>query len=833
MNRLTIDYGIDLGTTNSAIAVLKGTEVDVFKNHLGKEYIPSAIWIDPKNRLHGGQTAKERLEDDTDNAAAEFKLLMGIPGQLKVFQRSGKKMTPPIMSAWVLKTLKREVQRQTGEDIKAAVITIPAAFDMPQRDATKDAAEKAGFLGCPLLQEPVAAGLAHGFQSEKDNVYWLVYDLGGGTFDAAVIQVRGGEIQVVGHAGDNHLGGKIFDWDIVEKLFLPTLLKTYPNLSDFRRGNPHWRAAFAKLKWWAEDSKIKLSTARSIKVTIDPLCQDDRGNPVVFNYDLTRGELENLIEPHLIRTVNISQKVLKETRLSTTDIEKIVLVGGPTQIPFLRQYLIDSNDGLGIPVDFRIDPMTVVAHGAAVFAGTQRLPASAMQAPQPGVCALEVDYKPVGSDPEPFVGGRALGTKGQDFTGYTVEFIKAETTSPWRSGKIELLADGRFLTNLWADKGTNDFLIELCDTTGSRVTAVPDRLTYTIGVVFNNPPLTHSLGIAMANNEVDLLFPKGTPLPNKARSVHQTIKEIRQQNEGDWLTIPIIEGESKRADRNQHIGSLVISGKHISRNIPAGSKVEIRLEVDADHLVKVRGYFPILDQEFPTTISYSDYHKRSQDPNKLNRDISQEQKRLAEIREKTSSSDDTRTQATLQKIETENVVQQIQSLHNASAEDPEAAAACQNRLRDLRELLDEIEDNLEWPELLKEAQEALELLRTVIEKYAPEARQKADALQRETDIVIDTHDPGVLKRKIQELDRVRIQILQEQPGFWALLLSDLEKRRSMMKDSSRANQLFSAGQEAMNNDNVAGLKAAVQQLFDLLPDEQRDQMPAFGASTQR
>lgn len=831
MTRMTIDFGIDLGTTNSAIAVVQGTDVKVFRNHLGAEYTPSAVWIDEKERLHVGQNAKDRLEEDADNAACEFKLLMGME-EAKLFRRSGKRLKPPELSAWVLKSLKRDVQRQTKEDIQAAVITIPAAFDAPQREATKRAAQLAGFAECPLLQEPVAAGLAHGFQSEKDNVYWLVYDLGGGTFDAAVIQMRGGEIQVLGHEGDNHLGGKKFDWDIVEKLFVPAIQKQYPRLRDFHRTNPRWLAAFAKLKWWAEEAKIKLSTTRSTPIHIDSLGEAD-GSTIRFDFELTRTDLEGLIVPYLVRTMNIGRKVLRDTRLSPADIEKVLLVGGPTQAPLVRQFLIEPTDGLGIPLDFRVDPMTVVVRGAAIFAGIQRRTVGHLPPPVAGTYTLDLEYKPVGTDLEPLVGGKIKGAGPQDYSGWTLEFVKSQSTTPWRSGKIEVLPDGRFLTSLWAEKGAASlFLIELSDPTGTPVPTVPERITYTHGNVFADPPLTHTLGIAMANNEVDRLFGKGTPLPCRGRCRHRTVHAVHRNQTDELLTIPVVEGENPRADRNHHIGSLIIASRNLKRDIPAGSEIEITVDVDLDHLIKVTAYLPIVDQEFPATISFRDYHKRSQNPEQLRTDIQQEKERLAQMRTKVRATGDTRSFGALRQIDDERMEQQVDDLHAASPHDPEAAAACQNRLLDLRASVDELEDALEWPELVTEAQESLRGLREVMEQFDTSQRARVTSLEEETARLYETRDPDMLRRKIREIDLVRAQILQEQPGFWVAVLEDLETRVSSMSDRSRAEQLLQTGRQARKDGNIGTLRTVVRQLIDLLPAAQQTQVRGLGGSTQ-
>ncbi len=207
MARQTIDFGIDLGTTNSSIAVLEKNGPYVFRNNEGNQITPSAVYIDKKGAIRVGDSAKERIVSEPNDAASEFKLWMGTE-QKKVFVRANRVFSPEELSAEVLKSLKQDIKKSAGEDVEAAVITVPAAFDTPQSIATERAAKLAGIQLSPLLQEPIAAALAYGFQSDRENVFWLVYDFGGGTFDAAVIHVRDGLIQVVNHGGDNDISAE-------------------------------------------------------------------------------------------------------------------------------------------------------------------------------------------------------------------------------------------------------------------------------------------------------------------------------------------------------------------------------------------------------------------------------------------------------------------------------------------------------------------------------------------------------------------------------------------------------------------------------------------------
>ncbi|MGH8547908.1 MAG: Hsp70 family protein [Methylococcales bacterium] len=314
MNRSTVDFGIDLGTTNSATAVSNGGNVEVIKNNDNLDCTSSAVWVDKNNKEFVGLTAKNQLEVDPDNAFSEFKLQMGNAAQRYRFARSGSERRPEDLSAAVLKSLKKDVRQRLGEEIECAVICVPAAFELPQCSATKQAAQLAGLTHSPLVQEPVAAALAYGFQSQSDKVFWLVYDLGGGTFDAAVVQVREGTIQVVNHGGDNHLGGKLIDWAIVDELLIPSLTKQ-KKLREFHRGNPKWRAAIAKLKQEAERAKIRLSHNESVSINLDFLCLDDSNQPVQFEYDLRVQDVERVAEPFILNSINICRRVLQEKRL--------------------------------------------------------------------------------------------------------------------------------------------------------------------------------------------------------------------------------------------------------------------------------------------------------------------------------------------------------------------------------------------------------------------------------------------------------------------------------------------------------------------------------------
>lgn len=812
MTRTSIDFGIDLGTTNSTIAILKGMEVEVFKNNEGLEYTPSAVWIDKNNRLYVGRRAKERLDDDFENAVCEFKLRMGT-NEEKVFARSGRRMKSEELSAEVLKALKADVKQRTGENVQAAVITVPAAFELPQCEATERAAQLAGLAHSPLLQEPVAAALAYGFQSDSDKVFWLVYDFGGGTFDAAVMQVRDGVIQVVNHRGDNQLGGKLIDWKIVEQLLIPAVTKEH-HLTDFRRGNPKWISAISKLKLHAEQAKIRVSRDDSAEIIIDSLCKDDRGEAVRFEYELQKQDVERLAEPYILQSINICKKVLSEKRLSSDDIEKVLLVGGPTLTPYLREILANRGQGLGISQEFSVDPLTVVARGAAIFAGTQRI--DVKQAAKEDQYVIELEYKTVGADIEPLVGGRVLAPKGVNLSGYTIEFIKSEGRQ-WRSGKLNLAPNGTFMTTLWAEKGrTNNFLIELCDTTGTKCETVPDHLNYTIGLAITDPPLTHSIGVALANNEMQWFLEKGTPLPARRRHVLRTAVEVRQGQIDDVIRIPVMEGQNRRADRNNKIGSLEIKPHQVKRNVPIGSEVEITIEIDQSRLVRVKAFIPILDEEYENVLNYKDYGLP--DPESLKKDAEHEKKRLEKVRERVQDTGDATAQQTLQRIDDEQVVYDVDVSLAASGADPEAADKCKKRLQDLKVAVDEVENAIEWPSLVADAEDLMSGAREIILKHGNmEDRRNLERHEAEIRKAIQIGMPDLLRQRLEELRDMALRVLDRKGILPVISFEQLSKDKSNMRDQAQAEQLIAMGLRAMKNNDSEGLRAVNRQLAALLP----------------
>jgi molecular chaperone DnaK len=815
MERSTVDFGIDLGTTNSEIAVLEGTTTRIIKTNENDEYTPSAVSFDRKGRLQVGNDARRQQispdETECSDVRLKFKLQMGHPEPLKAFKVNGKQMTPEELSAEVLKKLRADAQREY-EEITAAAISVPAAFEFPQCSATDRAAKLAGLSFSPLVQEPVAAALAYGFQTTSDRVFWMVYDFGGGTFDAAIMQVRDEQIQVVNHGGDNHLGGGLIDSEIVNQLLVPLVAKEFNLSPDDRR----WESVRRLLKYHAEDAKISLSRKDETDIKIENLFRVKDGASTRFECELKRNDIERLAEPFIERSINLCKAVLEEARLSSSDIEKLILVGGPTKAPQLKDMLTKK---LGIPLELRVDPLTVVARGAAIFAGTQIVPeVSRRHVPlSAGQFKLELDYKPIGDEAEPTIGGRVTAPEGQSLQGYTIEFVEKKT--PWRSGKIDVGASGAFVSTVHAERERrNEFLIELRDASGNLYKTVPDRFNYTIGITISAQTLVNNIGIALANGEMLDFLEKKTPLPAKKRiTTLVSAFPVRSGDSGTVLRIPVVEGNNKRADRNSLIGFLEVDGKNVRRDVPIGSPIEVTIAIDESRIPRVVAYVLILDEEF----------KKVFDPKypaiieQVVVDYSEKAKtRLERVRERTRQAGSTRADDLLQKIEDERLVHQIDtSLISVQRHDQDALDTCQRRRIDLDIKLDEIVELTRWPTLVSEAEAEISGGRELVQKFGDS--QDIDdfaRLEEETRRAIASHNLDSLQQKERNLSQLVMQVLMKHPGWWMAQLERLEEEYiGNMSNRAEAELLLAQGHRAINNQDFEGLKTAVRQLYGLLP----------------
>jgi molecular chaperone DnaK len=818
MSRSTIDFGIDLGTTNSAIAVLNGIEPEIIKNSDDQDATASAVFINKKDVVRVGTPAMNAKASSRNHGDVytEFKRQMGTPHEYE-FASSGQRKKPEDLSAEILKALRSSVQARTNEIIQSAVITVPAAFELHQCDATRRAAELAGFKGSPLLQEPVAAALAYGFQTDSEKAYWMVYDFGGGTFDAALIKAEEGMINVVHHGGDNFLGGSDIDWAIMEKIIIPQLSKNF-DLSGFARGEDRWAREMKLLKHAVETAKLELST-KELTTLSDALEFEDNSGDLIEGCDITlsRDDLIKAAQPLISRSIEISKRVLTEKNLGLQAVQRVIVVGGPTKAPYFREML---SDGLGIPIDFSQDPLTVVSRGAAVFASTQHMDSKLQKKAVTGEFQLQISdkYKPVGHESDPLIAGKVLSPDGSPAEGLTIEFVNPDTK--WRSGQLPLNTEGGFFANLLAEKGSrNTFQIELSDGQGNLQKAVPDHVVYTIGSVIEEQPLIKSLGLGKADNTVDWYFKAGMGLPQKKRwpTAYRTTVALKANEPGETIKFPIVEGENEHADRNRVAGFLEIDSSMVRRDLPAGSEIEITLKITESRTIILEVYIPLLDEEF---IKQLEIEKQTADAGLIKATLRDEKQRLEELKEQAEDAGDESLIDELEKLESDK---ERDELVRASKGDPGAAEKAQARVLELQNELDAAEKKLKWPTLVAEARELQDTLQGLADEHGNSSQQdKVEDWSEAIDSIVEKKQTERLPRKIDEGHSLHAQILFSLPGFWVGNFQRLERDRSEFSDADAAERLFERGREYLQKDNIEGLQDVVRKLWNLMPKEEAE-----------
>ncbi|MDP1830059.1 MAG: Hsp70 family protein [Archangium sp.] len=347
--------GIDLGTTNSLVAVMEDGRPRLIPNAQGHRLTPSVVGLDAEGQVLVGEAARAQLTQHPERTVAEAKRKMG---STETFTLGARSYRPQELGGFVLKRLRDDAERALGEPVKEAVVTVPAYFTDAQRQATRDAGELAGLVVERIINEPTAAALAYGLDRLDAEQHVLVYDLGGGTFDVSVLEMFGGVLDVKASAGNNHLGGADFDLAIVRWLLDAFAAQHGVDLS----GDPR---ALARLKSAAESAKIALSTATVAPVML-PFLATKNGTALSLELELQRSWLEKLIGPLVRSTLEPLQSALKDAKLDKSAISDVVLVGGSSRLPLVHQLLTEF---FGTPPRAGVDPEEAVALGAAIQAG--------------------------------------------------------------------------------------------------------------------------------------------------------------------------------------------------------------------------------------------------------------------------------------------------------------------------------------------------------------------------------------------------------------------------------------------------------------------------------
>ena len=583
MERQTVDFGIDLGTTNSVIARATQRGVKIIKNRHEHDTTPSAVAL-----LSSGQTlvGQDALNKPELNPATQFKRLMGTTNRVKM--SDGSEMSPEQLSAEVLKELEAAVQLRYDMPVGHVVITVPAMFQQPQCEATHRAAELAGLNAVTLLQEPIAAATAY-LNEEPEEGNYLVYDLGGGTFDVSIVRLLDGEMSVLAHGGDNYLGGvdfdrKIYDWVLNQ---LRAKYPPFPQLqqSPFREQLLRECGEAKKRASQQEATYIDLS-GFELPITQLPVTQTD---------------MERAMDADVTRTLYFVRERLEAAGLEAEDIESILLVGGSTKSPYIRRRLKEE---FGIPLSTEQDPMTVVAQGAAIHASALLKPdrATANAKPIAGhkEAVFELFYDPVVQERESTVSGRLVSPAG--FTG---EARLGRKEGNWDTGWIPL-RNGSFVCEVKLGRNdVTDFKLSLRDLSGAEWAVHPPEITIRCGIAVAQPVVPYNYGVALANGNFELFFAEGATLPIASTVSFDAAQTIPAGSDEQFF-VYFQEGRSVYASDNLIVGKLAIRGQDLKRTLREGEKIDIRMYMDESRRIKAKVSIPLhnldLDADFESSL---------------------------------------------------------------------------------------------------------------------------------------------------------------------------------------------------------------------------------------
>ena len=821
MARNKIDYGIDLGTTNSAICRMEKGEPVVIKTDVLKDTMPSCISVNKKGSIKAGDSAYNTMKQDkrratkswhkgASNTYVEFKRTMATDTQYPC-SNLHKSFSSEELSAEVLKALKSFV---TDEKFSSVVITVPAKFTVNQKTATMEAAKMAGFKHCELLQEPIAASMAYGVSSEEKDGLWMVFDFGGGTFDAALLKVEDGIMQVFDTEGDNYLGGKNLDYAIVDNIIIPYLQENYA-IDGYLQDEEKKEVLRDAMKTYAEDAKNQLSFKdhEDIISNLGDLGEDEDGEEIELDLTLSQAQVFDVMRPYFQKAVDICKNLIQRNNLNGSQITKLILVGGPTHSPLIRQMLREQ---VTPNVDTSIDPMTAVATGAALYASTMDAEVSDKEI-KVGTVKLDVSYESTTVELAEYV--PVCLAEGSILNRVFVEFVRGDKA--WASGKVEINSKGDVVELNLLEGKANSFNISCYDDKGNILPCFPNEITIIQGSVVGAAPLPYNIAIARwdRNKKRSVIrmakgLEKNKPLP--ATGVINDLKTTRQLRPGlssDVLTVPIHqvddfeEAEGKSASLYEHVADVVITGEDVDTLMPADSLVDVTLKVDSSEQMRLEVRFLATGFTVEKVLDTSKKHTMEDTNEQISKGFAEAESAMKTLSE--SGIDVNELQEELAAIRTDN-------------ENTTEKKEVLNHLRELLRKIEKLDAGTEWERVEKELREEFDKLEKAQDDLGNErSAQLVDQLRTQTDNAIRSKNVQVGREVLEQVTRLffELTILFQCMGF----IRYCNERFASLhwKDSLRARQLVNRGMEQINNNpTTERLRSIAAELSELrLPEE--------------
>lgn len=815
---MTYYVGIDLGTTNSAISSYDGDDSRIWKSPEQNDVTPSAIFVDRRGNKYVGKRAYDSAPNSPDNAALLFKRLMGTstPVELTAAELT---MTPEECSAEILRTLFGYLPEEIRQsDDTGAVITVPAAFNQMQKDATRQAAELAGIGAVALMQEPVAAVMSV-MRSRKTDGIFVIYDLGGGTLDVAIAESIGGRVSLLAHGGIAMCGGRDFDRVLLDNVVKPWLVENFDLPENFST-DPKYKSLIRLSAWAAERAKIELSSSEEAIVTLSEMevrCRDQSEKEIYIDIPVAREQLDELIAPRIDESIIAVRETLKDAGLTHQDVECVTFVGGPTNYKPLRDRVTFE---LGIPIGSGVDPMTAVAEGAAVFAESidwssqnRERKTSRGQLSSSGAIDIALNY--VARTPD----GRAkIGIKVSGEAAKGAEFQVDSLDTGWTSGKMPL-ADGETITVSLPKKGENTFKVFIFDAAGGAQALEQDRIVITrTAATVDAIPASYSVGIEVleklnGQSVMDWLVRAGDPLPQKGQKICKAAQSLKAGSNGS-INLKLWEGEidDPVAD-NRFVGILKISGQDFSDGvIAAGDELICDYEVLDSGNIVIEVSVPSIAGTFSSGHNFYSRQEGQIDFTQAAGMVLEEgQETESRLENMQSVVDDPNLDRAQDKLESAMSI-------DSSESDPERAKQAMDDVLEAKRILATVrKDNLQAMRQL-ELDSAIEFFDEHIRELARPSEVTAfDSLAKTAQRAIDRGSAD-FENQLNQLRSKNFEILWRQDWFVAERFKQMVSSPHLFTDAQRYEELKEMGLECLRNDDIDRLRQVSFELSVLQVD---------------
>jgi len=799
--------GIDLGTTNSAICTYDGETLKLWKSPEQNDVTPSAIYFDKRGK-YIGKRAYDLAPQDKDRAAILFKRIMGTSTPIKI---SGldEPLTPEQCSSEILKTLFAYLPDEIRTQVVGTVITVPAAFNQMQKDATLQAAEQAGIGSVALMQEPVAAVMSV-MRARPSNGTFIIYDLGGGTLDVAIAEGIDSRVSLQAHGGIEMCGGR--DWDrlIVSNVVRPWLEKNF-KLPEDVAVNPQFRRLIALLEWSAEKAKIELSSRGEAMVSLSEAevrLQDLDGVEIYVEVPLTKETLDGLINEKMKDSIEAVRETMSKAGLSSHDIDRVVFVGGPTQYKTVRDFVAFE---LGISGSMDVNPMTAVAEGAAVFAESVDW-ASAQRGRKssrgliPAGKGLAVSFTYIARTPD--VRSKLMvKVEGQAMDGAEFQVDSLETG--WSSGRQRLI-NGAVVELTLAKPGENHFKVFVFDGAGAPIDFGNDRITISrTAAAIDSIPASHSLGLEALDKAggkavMTWLIKAGDPLPKKGQLKFQAAESLRAGAVSS-LRFNIREGDIESpVDGNRLIGTLKIKGTDLEQGvIPQGAELICDYSVSDSGNITLEVSVPSVGSSFHSGHNFYSRIEGQIDYTSAGKlVIAEGERQLERLDDIAEKIDDPKIERAREKLSEALELKESENDHEKSKQ-------AMDRVHEAKKLIAKVrEENLKVIRKM-ELDVVVEFFNDYVREDAkPSEITQFDNAARNASRAIDHNDPS-FEILIAELRGKNFDVLWRQDSFVVSRFNSMYKSPYLFVDQAEFSQLVAVGTQAANADDMRKLREVV------------------------